>query len=204
MTPTASTLPPPERNAPRVATLAYLHGGAHQDLRPRLTVLGMNMDDVVSAAGGWIFDLSMAGWEVTVIAGDLGDPRPARILGAAALDLDSALTHRRRGRPPQAVAISAALMATEDRLRGRVQECLDRGTIDISFWGRQHTDRACDRTKTTTHRLSRAARAFKQQALRVVGDAADTVAPTENFRTGIASRYTPHARDLVDRGGPGR
>ncbi|MEU1521844.1 hypothetical protein ABZ413_06550 [Nocardia rhamnosiphila] len=203
MTPSASTLPSPRHDMPQIATLADIHGRAHQGLRPRLAVLGRNMDDAVSAAGGWIFDLSMAGWEVTVVAAVLGDPRPARILGAAALDLDSALTHRRQARQPQAIAISAALMATEDRLRGRVQECLDRGAIDISIWGRQDTGQACDRTETTTHRLSRAARAFKQQALRVVRGAADTVAPTENFRTGIASRYAPH-RDLTRTGRPVR
>ncbi|WP_280436541.1 hypothetical protein [Nocardia carnea] len=197
MTPSASTLPPPQDDMAQVATLAYLHSPARRTLRPRLVVLGTSMDDAVSAAGGWIFDLSMAGWEVTVVAGDLGSPRPARILGAEALDLDSAFTHRHRRLRPQAVAISAALMAGEDRLRGRVQECLDRGLIEVSIWGRQFAEEAGDRTESTTHRLSHAARVFKQQALRVVRGEAGAVAPTENFRTGITSRFAPHGRDLV-------
>ncbi|MGI5218852.1 hypothetical protein [Nocardia sp. CA-290969] len=197
MTPSASTLPLPQDEVAQIPTLAYLHSPARQALRPRLVVLGTSMDDAVSAAGGWIFDLSMAGWEVTVVAGDLGSPRPARILGADALDLDSALTHRHRGPQPQAVAISAALMATEAGLRGRVRQCFDRGSIEVSIWGRQYAQEFGDRTESTTHRLSHAARVFKQQALRVVRGEAGAVAPTENFRTGITSRSIPHGRDLI-------
>ncbi|MEU4312224.1 hypothetical protein [Nocardia sp. NPDC024068] len=204
MTPSASTLPPPQDDMAQVATLAYIDSRARRGLRPRLTVLGVSMDDVVSAAGGWIFDLSLAGWEVTVVAGDLGNPRPARILGAEALDLDFALTHRHHGPRPQALAISAALMATEGRLRGRVQECLDRGSIEVSIWGRPCAEKPGDRTESTTHRLSRAARVFKQQALRAVRGEVHTVAPTENFRTGIAPRRAPDTRDPTGTGWPVR
>lgn len=193
MTSPAPTLPPttPDNMTP-VATLAYLHARAHRGLRPRLAVLGVSMDDAVSAAGGRIFDLSMAGWEVTVIAGDLGNPRPARILGADALDLGTVLARRHRGLRPHALAVSEALLAAEDRLRSRVQECLDRGTVEVSTWGRQYTAKTGDRTESTTHRLSHAARVFKQQALRVVRGDIDTVAPTESFRTRTTS--SAHAR----------
>ncbi|MFD4405202.1 hypothetical protein ACFWPH_20815 [Nocardia sp. NPDC058499] len=187
MTSPASTLPPAPDNMAPVAALAYLHGRAHWGLRPRLAVLGVSMDDAVSAAGGRIFDLSMAGWEVTVIAGDLGNPRPARILGADALDLGTVLARRHRGLRPHALTVSEALLAADDRLRGRVQECLDRGTVEVSTWGRQYTAETGDRTESTTHRLSHAARVFKQQALRVVRGDIDTVAPTESFRTRTTS-----------------
>ncbi|MFI1464006.1 hypothetical protein [Nocardia carnea] len=200
MTPSASTLPPPPDDVTRIGTLAYFHSPAHQPLRPRLAVLGISMDDAVNAAGGRIFDLSMAGWEVTVVAGDLGNPRPAWILGARALDLDSVLAHRHRGPQPQAVAISAALITTEARLRGRVQECLDRGLIEVSIWGRRYAEEAVGRTESTTHRLSHAARAFKRQALRDVRGEAEAVAATEDFRTGLASRRLPHGRDLARTG----
>ncbi|NKY59090.1 hypothetical protein [Nocardia flavorosea] len=199
MTPSASTLPPPQDHVAQVAGLAHIHGPAHQTLRPRLVVLGTSMDDAVSAAGGRIFDLSMAGWEVTVVAGDLGNPRPARILGAHALDLDSVLTRRHRGPQPHAVAISATLTATEHRLRRRVQAYLDHGSIEVSIWGRPY---AGGRTESTTHRLSHAARAFKRQALRVVRGEDEVVAATEDFHTGIATRRTPHSRDLSRTGWP--
>lgn len=193
MTPSAPTLPPAQNNVAPVAALTYIHGRAHWGLRPRLAVLGISMDDVVSAAGGAIFDLSMAGWEVTVVAGELDNPRPARILGAGAIDLDTAFGQR-RVLQPQALAISGALMAAEDRLRGRVQECLDRGTIEVSTWGQQYAGMTGDRAESTTHRLSHAARVFKQQALRVVRGEVDAVAPTESFRTRATSRSAPQAR----------
>lgn len=163
MTPSASTLPPPPDDVTRIGTLAYFHSPAHQPLRPRLAVLGISMDDAVTAAGG-----------------------------------------RHRGPQPQAVAISAALMATEARLRGRAQECLDRGLIEVSIWGRRYAEEAVGRTESTTHRLSHAARAFKQQALRDVRGEAEAVAATEDFRTGLASRRLPHGRDLARTGRPVR
>lgn len=202
MTPFAATLPPSRNTGARGATLAYLHSGAQEGLRPRLAVLAMSMDDAVSAAGGRIFDLSMAGWEVTVIAGDLDDPRPARILGAEAVDLDSTLTRRHHRLRPQALAVSAALLTTENRLRGRIRDCLDRGTIEVSFWGHPCAVASGGRTETTTHRLSHAARVFKQQALCVVRGELDTVASTEDFRIGAGPRHTPH-RGEPARSGPG-
>lgn len=98
----------------------------------------------------------------------------------------------------------AALMATEARLRGREQECLDRGLIEVSTWGRRYAEEAVGRTESTTHRLSHAARAFKRQALRDVRGEAEAVAATEDFRTGIASRRLPHGRDLARTGRPVR
>ncbi|WP_280402895.1 hypothetical protein [Nocardia carnea] len=201
MTPSAPTLLPSQDNVPESAGLAYLHGRYRQGIRPRLVVLGTTMDDAVSAAGGRICDLAMAGWEVTVLAGTLDDPLPAHILGASALELDAAFARRRRRRPPRAVAISAELLATEDRLRRRLQEYPDSATIEISIWGPQYAAETADRTEITTHRLSHAARAFKKQALRAVRGGADTVAPTENFGTALASRWALPACDPAAFGG---
>src|SRR4051812_15299958 len=72
-------------------------------LRYRLDVLGVSAVDVVEAAGGWLYDRAMAGWEVTALLaqgghtrdirdiGDSRDTRPLRILGVRALDLNSEL-----------------------------------------------------------------------------------------------------------------
>lgn len=199
---TTSPLPTTEDDMPRIAALAYLHDRTHQGLRPRLAVLGTDMDDAVSAAGGWIFDRSMAGWEVTVVTGAAGSARPARILGASALDLESALAHGHRRPPPQAIAVSAALMATEDGLRRRVREYLDQATVEAWIWGHRDTAAAGDHTENTVHRLSRAARAFKLQALRVVRGEIGTVAPTENFHTGRVSRRARQTRETAGMGWP--
>ncbi|MGW5382548.1 hypothetical protein [Nocardia sp. NPDC003963] len=190
MTTPTSIFPPRPRNTEKIAEIARARRRARNGLRLRLAVLGTSMDDAVSAVGGWMFDRSMAGWDVVVVAGDLGDPRPARILGAGAVDLESALTQR-PGPTPHALAISAALLATESRLRGRVQECIDHGPTEVSIWGQPHTGQVAGRTNSTTHRLSHAARYFKYQAVCAVGGEVDIVRPTEDFRTGAVRWYPP-------------
>ncbi len=45
-----------------------------ENLRYRLDVLGVSAVDVVEAAGGWLYDRVMAGWEVTVLLAQGCDP----------------------------------------------------------------------------------------------------------------------------------
>lgn len=66
---------------PRAIARAHEHV-----LRYRLVVVTRTVRDAASAAGGWLFDRAMAGWEVTVLAEDATDPRPARVLGAFVVD----------------------------------------------------------------------------------------------------------------------
>jgi hypothetical protein len=54
--------------------------------RPRMTVLAESPAGAVRAAGGWLFDRALAGWEVRVLTLLPGDRRPLQILGAHPYD----------------------------------------------------------------------------------------------------------------------
>ena len=56
-----------------------VHDG--DDMRYRLDVVAASVLDVVEAAGGWLFDRRMAGWDVTVLVPEEEDAHALRILG---------------------------------------------------------------------------------------------------------------------------
>ena len=85
-------------------------------MRYRLDVFAPNVLDAVKAAGGWLFDCAMAGWDVTVMVRDYGDPRPLQILGAAMLDLRPALSSSEQRPQPQSLAVAADLFDHDARL----------------------------------------------------------------------------------------
>jgi hypothetical protein len=149
------------------------------------------MVDAVRFAGGWLFDLVMAGGEVLVLTADHGDLRPLRILGAHAVDLECALSSPVQGPwPPQAIAAGADSCGSDDRVRKIVLRALDDGLADVRLWGDQKAAGLGVGVggvgdSPVLHRLSVAARAFKAQALAAAaapshGDAAGT----ETFRRG--------------------
>jgi len=169
-------------------------------LRFRLAVLGLDVGDVVGAAGGWLFDRSMAGWDVTVVAADVSHCAAAHILGAQVLNLQSALRARGKGPRPQAIAVSAELFNTNGQLREGIAETLRDGQIEVSVWGRLWPDEVSDCLAPTEHHLTRAALAFKRSALAATGQSHDPVCAIEVFRTGRVLRCLPNARDLVPAG----
>jgi hypothetical protein len=117
--------------------------------------------DAVSAAGGWLFDRAMAGWEVTVLVAAPGDERPLRILGAEAADLaDLAGLAGDPAVRPDALAVDVDLFETDQQVREFVAAAQHDGVGDVRFWGDRDTCLA-----PSQHRLSVAARAFKSHAL---------------------------------------
>ena len=60
------------------------------NIRYRLDVVAPSVIEVVTHAGGWLFDRVMAGWDVSVYIADRTDVRPLQILGAQAHDLENA------------------------------------------------------------------------------------------------------------------
>jgi hypothetical protein len=66
----------------------------------QLDVTACDVVDVVRSAGGWLFDRSMAGWNVNVIMPGGCDPLPLQILGvnAGPRDEDDDTTEAFRGR----------------------------------------------------------------------------------------------------------
>ncbi|MET7774096.1 hypothetical protein [Nocardia sp. NPDC005366] len=166
--------------------------------RYRLDVVAHSVADVVEHAGGWLFDRSGAGWDVTVLIPDLvrADVRPLRILGADIADLDSVLEAGGRGRHPEALAISAAVCDRDSRTNRGLIDALHHGGVEVVVWGDTWVSRPEHLVDPVAHRLSIAARAFKAHALVAASLPAMLNSSTELFRTGL-SALPPLGRDLV-------
>ena len=74
-------------------------------LRPRLSAIAPSAAEAVRYAGGWLFDQVMAGWDVTVVTADDGDPRPLDILGVRARNFDAVFAAPALGPRLRAVAL---------------------------------------------------------------------------------------------------
>ena len=150
-------------------------------LRYRLDVVAGSAVDVVQAAGGWLYDRAMAGWEVTVLLPQDCDIRPLKILGVRAGDLASAT-----GSTSQSLAVSADVFTTDAGIREKVLKALDHRLIEVALWGDGWplgVDRGMTRVQ---HVLSAAARVFKGHALAAAGSPCDSIAPTETLLCDMA------------------
>jgi hypothetical protein len=104
-------------------------------VRYRLDVVAASVADVVRFAGGWLFDRSMAGWDVSVLIADHLDDRPLQILGAQIVDLEDALGSMESRPRPQALAAAADLFGCDSRVRQGVLRALDHGVTEVTLWG---------------------------------------------------------------------
>src|SRR5271155_4037881 len=86
-------------------------------LRPRMTAIAPSAAEAVRYAGGWLFDQAMAGWDVTVVTADDGDPRPLDILGVRARTFDAVFAAPLLGPGLQAIALRADLYHDDERVR---------------------------------------------------------------------------------------
>src|ERR1700678_796445 len=81
-----------ERRVPRLRQLPRQSADpqplVRHSIRPRLTAITPSTEEAVRCAGGWLFDQVMAGWDVTVVAVDIGDLRSLEILGVRARPVD--------------------------------------------------------------------------------------------------------------------
>lgn len=166
-------------------------------LRPRLTVVAPDAAEAVRQAGGWLFDRTMAGWDVTVITASAGDPRPLRILGARARGLDTLLEVPVPGPCLQAVAVRTDLYQAYPRVRQMVLAASAAADGEIRLWGEDWPGDFGEAAGVVSHRPSMAARAFKAQALRAAGVAGPAGVPDagapEVFRLGGARRHVSAA-----------
>ncbi len=152
-------------------------------MRYRMVVLVRDSAEAVSAAGGWLFDRVMAGWEVTVLVADMTNAQPLRILGVTVGDLNDTKALEAAG-IPHSVAISGALCESDADVRARVLDWLERGLQEVTLWGEDYAEDLDSRTTSARHVLSRAARAFKARALAASAGSSQAVADAEPFRTG--------------------
>lgn len=146
--------------------------------------LAPSTSDAVRYAGGWLFDRAMAGWDATVAAPDHGGSRPLRILGVRGADLESAVATSFGGPGCLALAVHAGLYASDERVRRMVLEAREGALADVRFWGEAWPGDLTEGGGVTRHRLSVAARAFKQQALTASATAVDMIGGIEVFRRG--------------------
>jgi hypothetical protein len=172
-------------------------------MRYRLDVVATSVVDVVRFAGGWLFDRSMAGWDVTVLLPDLADhpdPRPLQILGAQTLDLEDALASAGSRPHPQALAAAADLFGCDPRVRQGLLQALDQGVTEVTLWGETWPSELDDNVGLVQHRLSMAAKIFKAQALAAALEVGrvplGSVGYTETFRSGLLACPSV-AADLV-------
>jgi hypothetical protein len=146
-------------------------------LRYRLDVIAASAADAVHAAGGWLYDRAMAGWEVTVLLPPGCDSRPLRILGVKAIDLETGFG--RTGSATHSLAVSAEVFAADDRIRATVLKALNHGLTEVALWGEGWPLADNRGMAWVQHVLSSAARTFKGHALAAAGISCRTVDPTE-------------------------
>src|SRR5215472_8180892 len=169
----ARSVAAPERGIPRVHQLARpaarVHPAIRHSLKPRLVAIAPGAAEVVRYAGGWLFDKVLSGWDVTVITTQSPDRRPLRILGVGDATLEHALSYPAAGSCCAAIAVSAELYDSDERVRGVGNEVpADFGTG----------------ADPVAHRLSVAARAFKAQAMAAAAVCGEGPTDTEVFRRG--------------------
>ncbi|WP_280299803.1 hypothetical protein [Nocardia abscessus] len=156
-------------------------------MRYRLDVVASSVVDVVEHAGGWLFDRSVAGWDVTVLVADLSDTRPLRILGAEVLELEQVLASRGQGRQPHALAVAAEVCERDSRARRGLSKALNDGGVEVVVWGEGWRSPPEHQVDAVVHRLSVAAQAFKAHALAAAAVPVVSVGMTEAFRSGMSS-----------------
>lgn len=145
----------------------------------RLLVLGVDVPDLVSHAGGLICDSVRAGLVVEVCVETFDDDRPLRILGADARILPDVFDVEHW---PDAIYFAAALHERNRGVRRLVADAARRHSADVVAWGSTQWLAAGPRLEVA-HRLSSAAQMFKVQALFAVGETAQ-ISPVEPFHSG--------------------
>ena len=154
-----------------------------------LTVVASDVVDVVTGAGGWLYDRVRAGWRVTVVVPAFSDVRPLDILGVTTVT--AGRQARQLSTEPAALAVSARAFGVDAELKRHVARALEQGTTEVTMWG----DHAAAGAVPVQFRLSPAARAFKAHALTAAGVSA-TVSGTEQFHS-CALWYPADGPDLV-------
>jgi hypothetical protein len=158
-------------------------------LRYQLEMIGFTVDGLVYAAGGWLFDRAMAGWDVKVRVAGRCDLRPLRILGASVLLVDS--TCESADEYPQARELAVAVEAVDRdaEVRAIVTAALNQGYPAVTLWGHQCSTALDHRFNRKRYRPSAAARAFKAQALGANLSAQDMAGADEIFATAPNDRH---------------
>ncbi|MBO0677138.1 hypothetical protein JRC04_06645 [Mycolicibacterium sp. S2-37] len=166
-------------------------------LRYRLDVLGVDAADVVQAAGGWLFDRAMAGWEVGVWLTDTDDARALAVLGARVHPLAEMTSPPAASEAGAGLAVAGALVRADRAIGGHVADALRSGYTEVVLWGAPWPQLLGGRSVPARYHMSAAALAFKRQALIVLNRSELAVRPAEAL---ICGGYRPPGSDLVSTG----
>ncbi|MGC2655310.1 MAG: hypothetical protein WA317_17325 [Mycobacterium sp.] len=164
-------------------------------LNYRLDVVASDTADVVRLIGGWLYDQTAAGWDVSVLAPQHTDNRPLQIIGARAADLASVLGAPIPASAGHGLVVSPGIFASDARVRDMVRTALACRTTEVALIDGGWPLAVGHRTTAVRHVLSAAARAFKRHALAAAG-ISSTVEPTETLRSDMTN-HLPVASDLI-------
>ncbi|MCX2934561.1 hypothetical protein ORI20_30290 [Mycobacterium sp. CVI_P3] len=164
-------------------------------MRYRLDVLAGSVADVVEAAGGWLFDRRMAGWDVTVLVPEDEDVHALRILGVDILPVGRTWVRWEERPHAQGLAVGADLFERDSRVRQGVFHALEQGLPEVIVWGRGWPQDLVCNDNEVRHDLSGAARMFKSYAVNAASGrepvSADEV---EIFQCGTIEAPSPLVR----------
>ncbi len=132
----------------------------------QLDVVGAHAADVVSAAGGWLFDRVMAGWDVRVAVADTGDLAALTILGVQPVALTTVCGGTGA---PTALAVAGPLCAAVDQVRETLAASVRSARAEVTVWGDLRLPSVGRAGSEVRHELSAAARVFKAQAAVAAG-----------------------------------
>lgn len=163
-------------------------------LRYRLVVVAADPVDVVSRAGGWLFDRAAEGWDVTVAVESPVNVRPLTILGSTVVDLGCVLSCRRHLPAPQAFSIAAELSALGSPAREWAQRYMRSTRTEVRFWGDiGDGDTAFPQSVPMRYVPTRAASVFKGYALTAAGMRSH-MDESESFRAVVGAVAGPGVR----------
>ena len=167
-----------------------VHDG--DDMRYRLDVIAASVLDVVEAAGGWLFDRRMAGWDVTVLVPEEEDVHALRILGVDIVQVGPTWTSWLERPQVQALAVAADLFDRDPRVKHAVLQVLEQGLPEIILWGNAWPAGLARSADEVRHELSGAARMFKCHAVKAAsGREPASVDQVEVFHCGTSALPSP-------------
>jgi hypothetical protein len=152
-------------------------------VRYRLEVIGFTVDGLVAAAGGWLCDRALAGWDVQVRVPGKCDLRPLRILGASLVGVGSNADSVDGYSGVRELAIAAETIGRDSKIRDFLSAALNRGYPKLTLWGSGCNTALDRRFRRHRYRPSAAARLFKAQALGATPSALNMASEDEIFQS---------------------
>ncbi|MGV0746001.1 hypothetical protein [Mycolicibacterium sp. XJ870] len=150
-------------------------------------VVAPDVAELVTVAGGWLFDRAMAGWDVTALVNEGSDVRPLRILGVGAAELESVSSADGPAIAPRAISIGGHYYSSDPRMRELIRRIADGGATELTVWGCVCPADLSASLLPVNYESTSAARVFKKHALAAVGCLDPAVEPNESFWCGVTA-----------------